>query len=453
MLQYIDERGRMKEINLTKGPVIKNIALISIPLILSSAINMLYNLTDMYWISSVGSEAVSSIGTTALFLWFSAATIMIVNLGTQIEVSYAKGREDHELIDHIISTSLKYSAFVGIIIGLIFLIFAPQLIGFFKVENPNTFNWAVSYLRISSLFVIVSSLNQTFSSIYNGLGDSKQVLYYMGIGMVSNIFLDPFLIKVLNLGVEGAAIATLLSAMITFVLFSVSIFKTYSLNKVFSFDLDFTFIKKITKLGFFPTIQNILFSSIAMVLTRIISSFGDNAIAISRVGNDIEALTWMIGIGISTSIGVFVGQNISANQNQRAKHAINLMAVVMASYGLLVSIFFVVGGDFIYKLFFDDPQLISLGHDYLLIAAMSQVFVILEQVITGALNGYRQTNIAPIFSIGGNLLRIPLALILSDIFGLNGIWYAIGISSFVKFLGIYIAFKVLESNKTIIKAS
>lgn len=441
----------MKELNLTTGSVFKNIAIVSVPLIVSSAINMLYNFTDMYWISSVGPEAVSSVGTTALLLWLSASVIMIVNLGTQIEVSYAKGQEDHGRIKHLIVNSLKYSFLVGLAVGVVYLIFAPNIISFFKIETESTFNWAVSYLRICSLFVITSSLNQTFSSIYNGLGDSKQVLYYMGIGMVANIFLDPFFIKVLDMGVEGAAIATLLASLITLVLFARSAFKAYDVKGLFSFDLDGSFVSKVTKMGFFPTIQNILFSSIAMVLTRIISGFGDQAIAISRVGNDIEALTWMVGIGISTAIGVFVGQNISAGQKERAVHATNLMLGTMSLYGIGISLFFVFGGSFIYELFFDDPTLIALGHNYLMFAALTQVFVIVEQVITGVLNGYQKTNIAPIFSITGNFLRIPLAIVLSQVFGLNGIWIAIGISSIFKGVGILIAYIYLKKSVNLIE--
>ncbi len=425
----------MKERDLTKGSIFKNILVVSVPLIIASMVNMLYNFTDMYWISQIGPEGVSAVGTTALFIWMASSLMLIVNLGTQLEISYAVGEGNQDRVQYLVNNSMKFSLVVGLIFGVIQFIFANQLINFFDIENQQTYEWAVSYLRVCSVFIVTTSINQTFSAIYNGLGNSMAVLVIMCIGMILNMVLDPLFIHVLQLDVTGAGLATVLSSIISLLIFISYTLKTSHLLHRIKEQVDYEEIKKIAKLGFFPTIQNVAFAGIAMIITKYVSAFGDEAIAIQRVGNDIESLTWMIGLGISTAISVFIGQNIAAKEYKRVHRASVMMIAIMTVYGIFVTALFIFADEQIYSIFFDDLTLIDLGRDYLLFAAFAQIPMILEATITGIFNGYQKTNIAPFFSISGNVLRIPMALYFGAVIGLNGVWLALALSSIYKGVG------------------
>ncbi len=434
----------MKERDLTKGSIFKNILIVSIPLIIASMVNMLYNFTDMFWISQIGPEGVSAVGTTALFIWMASSLMLIVNMGTQIEISYAVGEGNKERVQYLVNNSMKFSLVVGLIFGVIQFVFANQLINFFDIDNTQTYDWAVSYLRVCSVFIVTTSINQTFSAIYNGLGNTMAVLVIMCIGMILNMFLDPLFIHILQLDVTGAGLATVFSSIISMIIFIGYTVKTSELLSKIKDKVDFVEIKKISKLGLFPTIQNVAFAGIAMVITKYVSAFGDEAIAIQRVGNDIESLTWMIGLGISTAISVFIGQNIAAKEYKRVHRASLMMLGTMFIYGLLITILFFVADEQIYGIFFDDASLISLGKDYLMFAAFAQIPMIIESTITGIFNGYQKTNIAPFFSITGNIIRIPMAVYFGAVMGLNGVWLALAISSIYKGLGMAISMIYLK---------
>ncbi len=439
----------MKERDLTKGSILKNILIIALPLILTNMVNMLYNFTDMYWISQIGPEGVSAVGTTGVIIWMGASIMILVNLGTQIRISYAKGKEDKEKVKKITASSLKLSLIVSMSYGIFLFLFANQIIGFFNIDNPTTYTWAVDYLRICTFFIICISINQTYTAIYNGLGNTISVLFIMCIGLVINIFLDPLFIHVLDLKVVGAAIATFIASFTSTIIFTIYTFKTTNLLDKIKDKLDIVECKKIINLGIFPTIQNMLFAGIAMIIMRFVSNFGDSAIAIQRVGNDIESLSWMIGIGITSAIGVFVGQNSAANKIDRVEQGSKIMVLTMLVYGIFVTSIFLTFPSEIFSIFFTDSVYISMGVDYLLIAAFAQIFMIMESTFTGIFNGYKKTNIAPFFSISGNLLRIPLAIGLSSIMGLNGIWVALLISSIYKGSGLIIAYFYMKKTKKI----
>ncbi len=437
----------MKEKDLTQGSILKNILIVAIPLILTNMVNMLYNFTDMYWISQIGPEGVSAVGTTALFIWMGASIMIIVNLGTQIRVSYAKGQKDEEKVKKISANALKFAGMVSATYGLFLFIFANQIIGFFNITNPQTHLWAVHYLQICTFFIICISINQTFMAIYNGLGNTISVLIIMCTGLIINMILDPVLIHILDLKVVGAALATFISSLTSTLIFVIYTLKKSNLLDKIKDKIDFEEIKSIAKLGFYPTIQNMMFAGIAMIITRFVSSFGDEAIAVQRVGNDIESLSWMIGIGITSAIGVFVGQNAAANRFDRVRSGSRIMIATMLCYGLFVTSIFVFLPENIYRIFFHEDVYIQMGIDYLLIAAFAQIPMIMESTFTGIFNGYQKTNIAPFFSISGNLLRIPLAFYLSMFLGLNGIWYALLISSIYKGLGLIISYYYLNFQK------
>lgn len=437
----------MKEKDLTKGSILKNILIVALPLILTNMVNMLYNFTDMYWISKIGPEGVSAVGTTGVIIWMGASIMILVNLGTQIKISYAKGKNDHESVKKTAANAIKFGLFIALTYGMLLLLFSKQIIGFFNIDNALTYSWAVEYLKICSIFIICISLNQVFMSIFNGLGNTLSVLVIMCIGLVVNIFLDPLFIHVLDLKVAGAAIATLIASLISTIIFFIYTLKTTDLLEKIKEKIDFSEIKEIIKLGLFPAIQNILFAGIAMILMRIVSSFGDEAIAIQRVGNDIESLTWMIGIGITSAIGVFIGQNVAAGEFDRVKKGSKIMALTMLVYGIFVTSIFIFLPESIFNIFFTEKNYINMGIDYLLILSISQIPMIMEATFTGIFNGYKKTNIAPFFSISGNLLRIPLALILPLYFGLNGVWIALCISSIYKGSGMVIAYFYMKFKK------
>lgn len=433
----------MKSYDLTKGSIFKNIILVSIPLILGNFISMLYNFTDIFWISKIGPAGVSAVGTTSLFIWLGASYISLATLGGRIKVSHAVGKKDMDAAAQVSYKSLRLGLLLSILYGFILFTFNEQIIGFFNLSDPTTLAWAQEFLKITGVTMIFMLLNHVYSAIYNGMGNTPLVLKIMAIGVVVNMILDPLFIITFDLKVAGAAYATLLGSVVTFLIFTYHTYKHTQIFKQMRIKSDFKLDLEIIKLGFTPMIQNMTFTFISIFITRFIATFGDEAIAIQKVGNEIESLTWMVGVGISTAISVFVGQNYAAHQYDRIKKGSRIMTALLSGYGLIITLIFIFYGANLYSIFFAEPELIGLGQDYLYIIGFSQLFMIYEAIFTGIFNGYGKINVPAFFGISGNLMRIPLIVLFTPAFGLNGIWIAITISSIYKGVGMIFSYATL----------
>ncbi len=433
----------MKLKDLTYGKILSNLLIIALPLTLTNVINMAYNLTDMYWVGQVGYQSVTAIGTAGLFLWLAYGFFQFASSGTQIKVSHAVGEKNYEDVRYYAITGLKIVLLVGFAYGLIIFFFRGFVIDLFKLEVVSTALQAKSYLSIVSFAIVFQAINTTYIAIFNGVGNSKMVLLISSTGLIVNMLLDPLFIHVFNMGVDGAALATLIASTVP-----TTIFSYYAITKLNIFE-DFNvfkirqkYAKVILKLSTPTAVQSLLFTTIAIYISYMTLEFGEEAMAVQRLGSQLESLTWMIGIGANVAISVFIGQNFAAGKWRRLVKGFTLMMAIMTVYGLLVTIFLYTSGYFLFDVFLNEEHVIALGAIYLKILAISQLGMMVETICSGAFYGLGKTYIPSAISIIGNALRIPLAILLSAQMGVEGIWWAITISSLFKGISALLAFAI-----------
>ena len=166
--------------------------------------------------------------------------------------------------------------------------------------------------------------------------------------------------------------------------------------------------------------------------------FGSDAIAVQKVGIQIESISYMTIGGLQGAIAAFFGQNYGARRLDRIHQGYQQALLLTSGFGILISFIFILFPGQLFSLFLSDEASLALGTDYMRIIGYSQLFMCMELMTVGAFNGIGETHIPPIFSITFTALRIPLALILSEPFGLNGVWMSIALSSVFK--GIVLVF-------------
>lgn len=434
--------------DLTKGPILKGLVTMAMPIMATSFIQMAYNLTDMIWIGFLGSGAVAAVGIAGFFIWLSQAFVFLGKTGTEIKVAQATGASDHERAERIARTGIQVTMIIAVIYSLTILLFREPLIRFFDTRNDVVEAMSINYLAIISLGLIFPFGNQVFTGIFNGRGNSKMPFKINAVGLVINMILDPVLINGYGffpkMGVSGAAIATVIAQATVFCIFFYNIRYKHSLFK------HFVLFKKssinesmaIMRMGFPPALQSALFTMISMVIARIIATYGALPIAVQKVGSQIESITWMTALGFSVALGTFVGQNFGASQYGRVIKGYRTAMRVAFGLGLFNTFLLFFGAKWLFMIFIREPEAITLGIDYLRILALSQLFMCIEITSSGAFNGIGRTEPAAITSIVFNLLRIPMALYFSQmtILGLNGIWWSITISSVFKGVIVYIWF-------------
>lgn len=444
-----------KQTDLTQGPILGHLFRLAIPTIGSSFMQMAYNLTDMVWLGRLGEDAVAAVGTAGFFVWFGISLLLIPRIGAEVGVSQSKGRRDQAAILSFVHHALFWALLLSVVYTVITLFFAPHLIDFFRIDSPMVNSEAVGYLRLVGIGFIFHFINPTFAGIYNGLGNSRSPFYYMTIGVVMNLVLDPLFIFGLGpvpaMGVKGAALATLLSQAVVWLIFfyRIVIAQELMVLKLRQFRFSRMVSKELFKLGVPVAAESALFASFAMVLTRMIAVFGPVPIAVQSIGAQIEALSWMTSSGFATALGSFTGQNFGARQWGRIWKGYKITLVIGTLLGLMVTLLFVVGGKLIFSLFLEEAESVALGVLYLKILAVSQVFMIYEITTRGAFNGLGLTVPPSLTGIVFTGLRIPFAslLIARTSLGLLSIWWAITLSSVVKGLVLPMWFILVLKNR------
>lgn len=425
--------------DLTQGKISRQLITLSMPLMAVSFIQMTYNMVDIVWIGRLGSMSVAAVGTVGMLMWMMNSFALLSKVSAEVAIGQSIGAQR---IDRAILYA-SHTTTIAIILGVFFACFffiSPQVpISFFKLDDTVS-REAVNYLRIISFGLPLTFLVLNFSGIYIGMGRSDIPFYFNGTGLLLNILLDPLFIFGIGffpaMGTQGAALATVLSQ--ATVLF---LFIRHLRNKkgvllgrfAFWIKLRRSFTINILKLGIPVAAMNVYFSIINMNLTRIASVYGGHlGVTSQTVGGQIEGVTWNTSQGFGTALGSFVAQNFAAKKMDRAKKAYRFILLVMSAFGVLVTAGFMLAGSEIFSIFIPEKAAFLAGGDYLFIMGFSQLFMMLELTTQGMFNGVGRTTPPAIISILFNTLRIPLAVVLAKNMGVNGIWWAISISSVFK---------------------
>lgn len=438
----------IKNVNLTEGKIRTALVKLALPIMGTSFIQMAYNLTDIIWLGRLSTDAVAAAGSAGYFLWLGSALVMIAQVGVGVYVAQLYGKGDLEEAKNYIDNGLQLNLLIAVSYSLFLYIFRHQIIGFFAIEDAHVVKMAVEYLTIISAGITFHFLNPVYSAILNSTGNSITPFKINTIGLVANIVIDPFLIlglgPVPTLGVKGAALATILAQFFVTIIF---LYTGKKYDTIYSYAKirkkpDLQIVKNIVMVGFPPCVQVGIHASISIIITRILSTFGPVAIAVSNIGSQIESITWMTAEGFSSAISAFVGQNYGAGKIKRIKEGFIKGIQIVGGIGIFATILLIFGAEPLFTIFTpDDPLAIKEGIVYLRILGLSQFLMAIEIGTTGAFNGLGKTIYPTANGIILNLIRIPSALVLSKTaLALSGVWWAITISSNLKGLVLFILF-------------
>lgn len=425
-------------INLLEGNILPALSALALPIMATSLIQMAYNLIDMIWIGKIGASAVASVGAAGMFMWLSNGLATLAKMGGQIKVGHALGAQKKEDAASYAQSSIQMGIVFAIGFGILSVVFADEMIGFFQLNSAQVIQDAKLYLMITCGLVIFSFMNQIFTGILTAMGNSRTSFIATGIGLVLNIVLDPLFIfgfgAIPPMGVAGAAIATVLAQLVVMLLFLYTILQDTVLfsnvHILHSYSSQHTM--EIFRIGLPSAVQSMLFSGISMVIARLIAGWGDAAVAVQKVGSQIESISWMTAEGYAAALNSFVAQNHGAKNTDRIREGYRLSMIVMLSWGVFCSLVLIVFPQLIFQVFIQEAEVLPMGVDYLRILGVSQLFMCMEITTAGAFSGLGKTLPPSIVSITLTGARIPMAILLGRWLGLNGVWWAITISSIGK---------------------
>ncbi len=426
----------MKKNSIIEGNIFSAIVALSLPIMATSLLQTLYNLMDMFWVGKLGSKAVAAVGTGGFFLWLAFAFIMLCTMGCQVGVAQSVGKKDITALKAYVKTALQLGLVIGLIYSAVIVLFSDQLVALFNLRDSELIRLTYQYLKTYGYGAALIFIISVYTAIWNGYGNSKLPFISLGVGIITNLILDPLLIFYFGMGVKGAALATVISHAVALLVFiitmsiSAELFSNLNILKGFNISI----AKDIVKVGLPTGLQSFMFTTIAIIIVRIVAQWGAVAIAVQRLGTQIESITWKSSDGISLATNTFVAQNYGAKKEQRIKKGYFIALSFAASIGLFTGLMLIFFGREIYQLFMKEKAAVEIGVGYAKILGISQVFMSFEAISGGAFNGFKLTKYPSAVSIIFNLLRIPGAMLLSSIaiLGLSGVWWSISLSSVLK---------------------
>ena len=426
--------------NLTKGPILKTLTKLAIPIMASSFLGTLYNITDMAWIGLLGSKAVAGVGVGGMFTWLSQGLAAMARMGGQVQVAQCIGRGERDRAHGFAQAAVQIATLMGMAYAVISLLFTRQMVAFFQLTDPEAQTAALSYTKIACGLIVFSFLTLTMTGLYTAQGDSKTPFLANLIGLVTNMILDPVLIlgpgPFPKLGVVGAAIATVTAQAIVMMMMILGVLIQKKENVLKGIRLTAKIPKEylggLCRIGIPTAIQGMAYCAISMVLTRMVSAYGAEAVATQRVGGQIESISWNTADGFAAALNAFIAQNYGAGKMGRVRKGYRASLWTVGIWGLLISFGFICFPKAIADIFFHEPKAVATAVGYLVIIGFSEAFMCVELTTVGALSGLGRTRLCSIISIAFTSARIPLAIILGGLIGLSGIWWALSITSIIK---------------------
>ena len=420
-------------------PVGKLLIKYSLPAIIGMIVNGLYNVVDRIFIGNipgVGPLAITGLGVTTPIMTIIIAFGMLIGVGATTNISIKLGQGKREEAEKLIGNAITLAIIVGLLISVIGLTFENQILTIFGASE-GSLPYAKAYIGIVLLGAVFNLLGFVFNNTIRGDGNPKLSATIMVVGCITNIVLDALFIMVFNMGIQGAAIATIISQFLTAML-GLTYYVSGKSNLKFrssSLKLDKTLVGSIFAIGCAPFAMQIAASCVQIICNNSLRTYGgDLAIGAMATINSVVTIVGMPVIGISQGAQPIIGFNYGAKNYDRAAKTFKLAARA-ATTGLLCGWLIVqlVPGPIV-SMFTHDKELVNISIDGIRKYLSMMPLIGTSMIGSNYFQAIGKAKYAMVLSLLRQvILLVPMMLILPRIFGLNGIWFAQPIADFISF--------------------
>lgn len=417
--------------DMTVGSPVKHILLFALPALIGNIFQQVYNLADSVIVGRfVGADALAAVGATGSITFLFFALCNGIGSGGGIIVSQFYGAHDDDQVKKSIVNTGIIMLIVPTIFGIIGFISSESILRILSTPESILAD-AASYIRYMCLGLLFVSLYNYITSMLRALGDSKTPLYFLILSAIINVFLDLLLVYVFKMGIQGAAIATIISQFIAAITCGAYAYKVNPYFKIKKKDIVFVPVLagKVIKLGVPLSLQFALIAISSMAVQKIVNNYGTTVVAAFTATSRIEQLIHQPYTTLSASIATFCGQNYGANKLKRVNQGYRKGLLIMASITVVMVISMQLLGGAIVSLFVSEPEIIELGANGLKITSLFYLTLGLIYVVRGVLNGIGDAFFALFNGVVEVIGRFTIPLLLTQYMGMGamGIWVASGI--------------------------
>lgn len=439
---------KSRQYDFTKGHPGKQMVLFSLPVMLTNVLQVSYQFIDSLWVGNlIGADALGAVAVSSTVL-FTILSFMIGMNNTVLTIlSQQKGKQDYASLKRYLNAFVVIFSSLSVLIGIAGVILADPLLNLLGTPEALMAK-ARSYFQINVLATFLLFGYNFIGTVMRALGDSRTPLRFVFIAVLLNTVLDPFMIAGLDLGIEGAAYATVISQGLAFLLGVIYMIRRrlapFSIPRLPS--RQDTFL--IFKLGIPAGLQMSVISAGSAAIMSVVTSFGASVVAGFSAAQRLDSLIMLPAMALGTTVNSMAGQNIGIQKWERvyriARFGVLYNLAIMLAIALIV---FVLAEPAI-RLFIDEPDAVELGTRYLRIIAFLYPFLGINFILNGIVRAAgAMYSVLVLNLISFWVLRYPLTFLFSSIYGSDGIALGMGLSLVISSLVAYLYFRYGKWNE------
>ena len=439
---------------LTSGPIKKHLIRMTIPMIYGIIGMIAFNLVDTYFIGQYGDKELAAIGFTMPVVFIINGIIFGLGTGASAVISKAIGNNDIDRVRRVTTDALS--------LGLI-LVIIVSIAGSFTIEpvfslmdvDAELMPLVKEYMQVwywGAAFVVIPMLG---NNAIRATGDTKTPSNIMLIAVAANFIMDPLFIfgfgPIPEMGLQGAALATVFSRGITFF---VALYILYYREKMITFRIPsagegLASWKSILYIGLPNGLTNIIAPLGMGIITKIVASYGHDAVAGITVTQRVEAFALAVLMALGSALGPIIGQNWGAKKFDRVQRSVSYSIKFGLAYGLFVAIILWFSAGTIASLFNDDPDIIGIISLGLSIVPMSYTLISILMISNVTINILNQPVIASVMMLSRIFgVLVPLIYLGSYLYGIEGIFIAVAATNIsVGIISYFILMKVIKRER------
>ena len=426
----------------TDGPIGRSILMLAVPMVLEMAMESVFAVTDVFFVSRLGADAVATVGLTESLLTFIYALAAGLSIGATAMVARRTGEKDAEGAARAAVQAIALGVMVALVLGVFGAVFAPQLLGLMGA-SPGVIGMGSTYARVMLGGNATILLLFLINAIFRGAGDAAIAMRVLWFANAINIVLGPCLVFGVGpfpeLGVTGAAIATNIGRGAGALLALATLLGLTGKRTVRArvdihrrhLHLEPAIMLRLVQLSGSGTLQTLIATTSWVGLIRILSTFGSDVLAGYTIGIRVIVFALLPSWGLANAAATMVGQALGAGRPERAERAVWIAGFYNLCFLGTIGVLFVALARPIVHVFTTDPLVVPYAVDALRIIALGFLFYAYGMVIAAAFNGAGDTLTPTVLNLVAFWLwEIPLAYVLAETlgFGPRGCYVAVTIA-------------------------
>lgn len=418
-----------RSFDFTKGNIMRQMIAFSLPIFFTNVLQTSYQFIDSLWVGNLlGSDALASVSVSATVVFTMLSFIIGMNGATLTILAQRRGAGDEEGLKESLNAFVVVFTLLSIGIGIIGYIFSPHILTL--IQTPSAIHeLATQYLQVNFIGIVFLFGYNFIGTVLRALGDSRTPIRFVLMAVILNTVLDPLFIMYFDLGVVGAALATIVAQGFSFVYALIYTRKSGKIPFIKPHIPDRTYALAIFKLGIPAGLQMMVISGGMMAIMSVVNMFGENVVAGFGASQRMDNLIMLPIVTLGSAVNSMSGQNIGAGKWERVSGIARSGILLIVSVSFAIGVLVYATAAKLLEWFVDNPESIAFGTLYLRTICFFYPFLGINFVLNGIIRGAGgMVQILVLNFISFWVLCYPLTAVFSKWLGEQGIAYGMGTS-------------------------